>query len=227
MQQDQLIPVDRSGVPRTAVYTEFILWSAMPDAEQQRLGITSQKQFADQHNIAENTLSRWKHRPDFETRVDAILKVWAVGKTPNVVQGIYKAAVKGNPMSQLLWLQYFKGFTSNKDQGSQTVKVEVGPNDVRFIIEGLPEPLRSKHYANLAELIADANAVQSARTADDTSWDEPAPENVQDEADQDASHVSESQGNALAAGYKASVRANMVGEAFPHHHQSAAWRGEE
>ena len=99
-------PSQKKNPDRVDVYTEFILWFAMPPAERAKLGIKNQGQFADYYKVSPNTLSRWKDRMDFETRVDKIQMMWGKEKTADVIQGIYRAAVKGNPMSQLLWLQY-------------------------------------------------------------------------------------------------------------------------
>lgn len=197
------------------------MWTAMPSIEKRRLGLESQKAFAEYHKVSEDTLTNWKHRTDFEKRVDAILKMWSVGKTPDVVHGIYAAAVKGNPMSQLLWLQYFKNF-SPKQEVEHTQKVEVGVNDIRHLIDLLPEPLKSKHYANLRELLDDSVAVRDARSVEDGDWNARPADPVLDEADHDAQNVPEPKGYEVAESHPTGVRATVEREVFSRHYQGTA-----
>lgn len=213
--------MDKSAPYKATVYQEFVLWTAMPSIEKRRLGLESQKAFAEYHNISENSLSNWKQRADFEPRVDAILKMWSVGKTPDVVHGIYAAAVKGNPMSQMLWLKYFKGF-SEKSEVTVTNKVEVGVNDIRHLIELLPEPLKSKHYANLRELLDDSVAVRDARSVEDGHWTARPADPISDEADHDAQDVPEPKGYEVAESHPTGVRAIVERQFFSSDYQGTA-----
>lgn len=144
------------------IYEEFVLWFAMPRHEKIRLGIETQGQFAAFHKVHPDTLTDWKALPDFNARINDVYEKWAMGKHPDVFQSIYLTALKGNPMSQLLWLQYFRGFNPKKVE-DKTNKVELTIQDIRFLIEALPEPLKSKHHTNLRELIDDSSAVAQGR----------------------------------------------------------------
>lgn len=195
---------------RPSLYTEFILWSAMPETEQKHLGLENQKQFAIYHKISEQTLSAWKQRPDFEDRVDAILKVWAVGKTPTVVRGIYVAAVKGNPMSQLLWLQYFKKFNPKNDTNEATKVGGAGVGDLKHLIDQLPEQMKQKHYEHLRELLGDIEAFRNARSTEEDHWDERPAQTIPDETDNDAQSLPiEERANEVAKSNKVSLRTDM------------------
>lgn len=209
-------------VRRNDVYTEFILWFAMPPEERSKLGIKDQGEFVEKYGIGVNTPTRWKDRPDFEQRVDKITRMWALDKTAAVIQGIYKAAVKGNPMSQLLWLQYFKGFNP-KSEVVNTTKVEVSVNDIRFIIEAMPEPLRSKHYGNLRELLDDAAALRSSGQLEDRdiSFEGPA-DRILIEANHDAQDVPVEKGNGMAGRHPSCLRSDLVGTVSADNHQGAA-----
>lgn len=230
---DKLINVKNTGMKRPSLYAEFIIWSAMPEQERIRLGIETQQQFAKVHNVTEQTLSRWKYRADYEDRVDSILKVWSIGKTPTVIHGMYRSAVKGNPMSQMLWLQYFKKFNPKADAERENKKVETSVNDIRFLIDALPEGLKQKHYGNLQQLIDDSAAIARAieggeipdgvRRAEIITTDESGHEDeLSDETDHDAQDVSGTRTNAMATGYPKCVCADVVRQVSENNHKSAA-----
>lgn len=208
------------------VYREFILWTAMPYEEKKRLGLETQGSFCEHYNLNKSTPSRWKERPDFESRVDAILKMWSTDRTPEVVQAIYRAAVKGNPLSQKLWLQYFKGFT---EKSEVTVKkVEIGVNDIRFLIEAMPEPIRTKFYGYIREIIDTANALRNARQLDDRPLEDKDTETaLPRDADHDAQDASSKSANVVAKSNSRSIRTDMVGQTQSSHHKSTPRRWQE
>jgi hypothetical protein len=142
-------------VKRIDVYEEFILWSAMPPTERIKLGIETQEQFSQFYKISINTPTAWKRRHGFEQRVTALRKEWAFSKTGAVIEGIYRSALKGNPHSQKLWLQYFHGF-SEKVEVKQTPQIILTANDIRFIIEGMPEPQKSICWDHLRSIMDEA-----------------------------------------------------------------------
>ena len=215
-------------VKRTDVFNEFVLWSAMPYSERVKLGVETQSEFAEFYKVNKTTLSRWKQRPDFESHVDKILRIWAMEKTPDVIQGIYKAAVRGNPYSQTLWLQYFKGFNPKAKEEEGPKRVEYGVNDIRFLIEALPEPLRTKHHANLRELIEDGMRLRHAGQLENLERPADRPEDaVRGEADNDAQDVSSEGADEVACRHTPSVCANMERTASTYHHQGASRWGEE
>lgn len=220
---------NKTPMKRPALYTEFILWSAMPEGQQRALGIENQKQFAEYHSVDEATLTRWKHRPDYEERVDKILKAWSIGKTPTVVHGIYRAAVKGNPMSQLLWLQYFKNFNTKQDtDGGKGQKVEISENDFRFIVDGFPEPARTKYHGYITEIIDYGHALRTARDSEDDIWNARRTEDeVLAEADNDAQYISRTRADDMAYRYTERVCTNLERKISPHYHKSAKRWGQE
>lgn len=207
-------------------YQEFILWFAMPTVERVKLGIDTQRAFAEYYMVNETTLGRWKARPDFEPRVDHVQMQWGKEKTADVIQGIYRSAVKGNPMSQLLWLQYFKKFTP-KTQVETTVKHEIGVGDIRFLIEQLPNELKQKHYGNLRELLDDASAVRNALESEDGDWDTRPPQTISDEADNDAQDVPRETTDEVPQSNTPSLCADMVGDLLSYHNKSTAWWGQK
>jgi hypothetical protein len=208
------------------VYAEFILWFAMPPIERIKLGIENQNQFAEYYSININTLTKWKNRTDFEDRVDKIQRMWGLEKTADVIQGIYRAAVKGNPASQLLWMQYFKKFNPKQEiEHTHIAKVELAENDIRRLIEILPENLKIKHYGYLRELLDDASAYRSSQQLEDSRWTERPALAVPVEADYNAPDIPEPKASPVPKSYPHSLRANMVWEIPAHHYQSPErWR---
>lgn len=213
---------EKTALIKPDIYREFILWTAMPHPEKVKLGLETQGAFCEHYNIGKNTPGAWKMRPDFESRVDALLKMWSTDKHPDVVHAIYRSAIKGNPMSQMLWLQYFKRFNPKADAEADRKKVEISENDIRHLIEILPEPLKSKHYANLRDLLDDASSVANARVAEDDRWTEKPQEPVLDEADNDAQNVPEPEAYALAESDSCGIRGNLESSVVSFHNKSSA-----
>lgn len=222
-------------VLKNAAYEEFILWSAMPAHEQKLFGIETQKEFAERYKCGERSLTRWRSLPEFQARVRDIREKWAFGRTSNVINAIYTAAIKGNPLSQSLWMQVFEGYNpkGNKDAKETEKKVEFSINDMRFLIEQLPEQLKQKHYGYLAELLDDVDAIKHARDVEieieeRDSTDGRSEEGVCDYTYTDAQTVPDKETDAVSSGNKGGVRENLVWKIPTHHHQSAErWREEQ
>jgi hypothetical protein len=166
---------DKRDPKRADIYEEFVLWSAMPPTERHLLGIETQQQFVEYHKIGINTPAAWKRRPDFGARVTELRREWAFDKSSDIIYGIYRAAIKGNAHSQKLWMQYFLGFSEKTETKNSNV-VEVGVNDVRFIIDGLPEPERTKFHGYIREIAEFATMAKNARDADPEIWNATMPE---------------------------------------------------
>lgn len=197
---------------KPGVFEEFILWSALPENDRIHIGIEQQKDFAEYYKVGQDTLSRWKSLEEYRKRVRYLRDQWAFNRTGTVIASIYRSAVKGNDKSQKLWMQLFENFTE-KTEVAQTEKVEVGENDIRFIINGLPEPYRTKFNEYITEIIITANQIKSARTADDVRWDDQRPENdISNGSSIDAPDISnEVRVDDVAQSYKGGVQTDMVG----------------
>lgn len=170
---------EKRGANRPDIYREFILWTALPYKEKIALGIETQGQFAEYYKVHINTTTAWKQRPEFEARVDEILKIWSNERTPEVIHAIYRTAVKGNPMSQLLWLQYFKRFNPKKEEDTGKKGPVLSVGDIRYMIEILPDELKQKHYGYLRELTEDVSAFRNAGGVSDEVWyEKPTQDNV-------------------------------------------------
>jgi len=100
---------DLKGLRHPAEYQEFIIWMALP--EFYRVPKT-QGELAQKFGVGEDTLSEWKQREGFWEAVEKKRREWGKERTPNVILGLYRKAVKdGNAAEAKLWLQYFEEWT--------------------------------------------------------------------------------------------------------------------
>ena len=220
---------------KATVYNEFVIWYSMPLNEKEKCGIETMGQFSQYYKVSKDTLTNWKNRPDFQARTDKLIMDMGHAKTADVVQGMYKAAVKGNPMSQMLWLQFFKKFNPKGEQENESKQIQITVDDIRFLIEALPEPLKTKHYDNLRQLLDDSAAIAHAiddgeipdnlRTIASRHWDEGFEDTISVETNNDAQHVQVERTHAIPRSYPQSVCTDMERQVSPRDHQSSAWRG--
>lgn len=205
----QIVPRARNELKNPSTYDEFILWFALPGHEKQKMGLEFQDAFAAYHGITPKTLSTWKRRPDFLPSVHELRTSWAKERTSDVIAAIYKSSLKGNDKSQKLWMQLFEGFTE-KTEVEKKETVEVGVNDIRFIIEALPEPHKTKFNGYIDEIISVANSIRNARDVDEAVWNERPTYTVRDEANNDAQEFSDNGTDGMAESNQTSIRRNMV-----------------
>lgn len=219
------LPTRARELKNKTLFDEFVFWYALPRPEKIEQGIETQKQFAEYNKISERTLSLWTDRPEFMPAVKAYWKKWGKYRTPTVVAAIYKSSIGGGkeaPQAQKLWMQVIEDFTE-KTENTEVKKVELGIGDIRYMIEQLPENLKQKHYGFLRELTEDIVAHRNARDSESNDWDARPENTIQDEADNDAQDISyKESSDVVAKSYKASIRADMVGNVSESDHQSAA-----
>lgn len=210
------------------VFEEYILWFALPPIGKIKMGIETKTRFCEFYNVKSTSLWRWEDRPDFIARVKELRKKWAFGKTSDVIYGIYKSAVSGNDKSQKLWMQVFEDF-QEKQEVRHTVSVEVSVNDIRFLIEGLPEPLKTKHYDNLTELLIDCEQARRDGNFTDatTNIADLRPEkSISQQAYNDAQDISVVERTyEFSKAHSESVCTDLEWKVSSSNHKSAAWRG--
>ena len=148
-------------------YTQFIRWSAMTLEERAWYGIEIREQFCKAYQVPNvGMLAIWAQRKDFEPRVKALREEWVFSKTSEILGGVYTAARNGDHKSQKLWLEHVYHMTEKKEENVPG-QVVIAPGDIRFLIESLPEPLKTKHYSRLRELLDDSAAAAQAGTLKD------------------------------------------------------------
>lgn len=143
---------ESKGVYKSAAYREFVRWSALGIIEKHRTGITDQNEFARAYRVNKDTLTRWKKRSDFYADVKEQMFEWSKGRTPDVIDAIYRGAMQGDAKSQKLWVDKFFGNLNSSGKGSKERQVHVHHTDIRFIIEAFPPEMRPKFYGYLAEI---------------------------------------------------------------------------
>ena len=205
------------------LFEEFCMWSALPRIEKVRLGIETQQQFSALNKISEQTLTSWKDRPEFLDKLRAYVQKWGAIKTPNVVNAIYASALAGNSDSQRIWLQFIEKFDTKdgKDVGKGGA-FEVTVNDIRALINILPEPLKSKHYGHLRELLDDASAVRNAQLVEDDRWTSRPEEPVSDDTYHAPQNISRGTAYEMASRHSGSVCEDMGWQTPPNYHQGTA-----
>jgi hypothetical protein len=206
---------------RLKAYDEFVYWFVLPVLERRNRGLDTYKDFSEKYGIPERTLYRWQGTPGFKERVDDLRYKIAHNKTQGVIDGMYTAALRGNDKSQKLWLQVFEGFTE-KSEVEHTHKVELKIDDIRYLINGLPEPKRSEHYANLVRLLEDADMAAKAGAIEIGNSTIGYEDDLQGQTDNDAQNASDARTDAVAKSYPPSVCADMVRKASESDHKSAS-----
>ena len=209
---------------KASLYDEFILWSAMPPMEQRRLGIETQTAFCEFYHIGHNQTSVWKNRPDFQERRTKILALWAKDRTPAVIQGIFASAVKGNSDSQRIWLKYFEDWQEDKPQEIK-IRVRMAPEDLRFVVDGMPDEYKQKFYGYITEIIDTAVALRNSRGLQDGNTNSLfAEDEIPDETDNDASDLSDSETCEVSARHPSSLCSDLETHLFQDNYQgSARW----
>lgn len=214
---------EKTTLIKADIFNEFAIWGSLPTEERYKIGAPKNlSEFAERYGVDNDTLTRWKKREDYIFKVEEAYRQWSRDKTADVFNGIYKAAVRGNPGSQLLYLQYFRGFNP-KTEVVHTKKIEVGVNDIRYLIEQLPEELKKLHYANLQQLFDDAQHLRNTGQLENSAA--PAIElegDVQEQADNDAQVVPVARAYEIPSRYQECVCENMERQVSAYNHQSAA-----
>jgi hypothetical protein len=146
------------------VFARFIDWSTLTKKERQKVGIETAKAFAKKYDITEKTLVDWKKRPDFLDlkREAQILKMCE--DTPDVLEGLKQRCIRyGMAYDVELFLLYVEGW-DRKHVLEILGEVKLGDNDIRSLVELLPENKRAQFYETLANLVAEAEYARANAT---------------------------------------------------------------
>ncbi|MDE2071187.1 MAG: hypothetical protein KGI70_00435 [Patescibacteria group bacterium] len=130
-------------------YEQFVLWSALTPEERSWRGVQTREQFCKMYGVPSlRLLDAWAQRADFGQRVAALREDWIIFKTGDVLGEIYTSARGGNLRSQKLWLDYAQRIKEKRDAAGPKLD-RLSPDDVRQVIDMLPEGLRNNNYMRL------------------------------------------------------------------------------
>ena len=92
-------------------YKAFVRFYSMPTPYKiKEFGYDTEGSFAKEHNVAQDTLTEWKKREDFNKDVDTQLMKWGANKTPDVLAALFRTILKDGKAGEVkLWLQFIKG----------------------------------------------------------------------------------------------------------------------
>lgn len=161
--------MDRDAVKKSEVFEQFIIFMSLPDPEKAGyMGlkpdiktnkydrIPTQGDFAIKFGVSKDTLSLWKKRNDFITRVDLKRKEWGIDKVPNVLAALYTRCIKyGMAYDVETYLAYYANW--NRTQVIKTVGEKFDVDDLRALIAELPPTKQADAYAALATIITEAD----------------------------------------------------------------------
>jgi DNA primase catalytic subunit len=110
-----------------------------PNEIESYLMVKSRIELAKYFKVGRKQLYRWVEKEGFRQRVWELEKEWGSERTPNVLLGLYRAAVReGDAARVKLWLEYFREW-----QEKQEVRME--SNDIKTLTEEIKK-LAEKKY---------------------------------------------------------------------------------
>jgi hypothetical protein len=160
-------PVTMHPVPETLsdaeAYEQFVLWSALTPEERSWRGIQTREQFCKTYGVPSlRLLDSWAQRADFEQRVAALREDWILSKTGDLLGEIYSAARGGDFKSQRLWLDHARRIKEKRDAAGPKPNM-LSPDDVRHVIDMLPEGMRERNYWRLQSIRDDVALYEQER----------------------------------------------------------------
>src|SRR3990167_7476490 len=147
-------PVGRPREPyllRPEVYEAFCEWSAKPTPLKEE---KTNKQFAVKWGIRPETLTRWKRKQEFWTKVAEWRMEWARDKTSDVIHGLFKrASTRGEAAEVKLWMQVIEDWSEKV--------TPTAPNITVIGIRGLSPDILDK-LKKSPEIVAETEPIQEA-----------------------------------------------------------------
>lgn len=143
------------------IFERFVEWIALPTADRQRIGIPTQKDFAKKYNVHQTTLTGWKRNDNFGSLKQEAQILRLQNDTADVLEGLKNRCVKyGMAYDVELFLLYVEKW-DRKHVLEILGEIKLGDNDIRTLVDLLPEEKQKVFYDTLTNLIAEA---ESART---------------------------------------------------------------
>lgn len=154
---------NRGGVlkPRKKdVFDIFVDWIALPTTERAEMGIETQTDFAKKYGIHNVTLTTWKKREDFKKAKQEAQVSRLENCTADVLEGLKDRCVKyGMAYDVELFLLYVEKW-DRKHVLEILGEIKLGDNDIRTIVDLLPENKQKAFYETITDLIAEAESTR-------------------------------------------------------------------
>lgn len=115
---------DKRKTPeKTNTREKFVVWCALPEPLRDP---KTQGEFASQHGVHENTLSKWRRDPKFWEEVREGVKTWNKDRLPNVMAALYKTILtKGSGVEAKLWLQWVDNWKEKTEVENPAMTEEI------------------------------------------------------------------------------------------------------
>ncbi len=107
----------KTGPYRKATWQEFVRFTAFPNIlREKEFGFDTDSAFGKKHRVNPDTLCRWKNEQTFWDEVKKTWKRWGKDKTPDVILGLYRTAVKqGRAAEALAWMKIVEDWQEKLD----------------------------------------------------------------------------------------------------------------
>ena len=146
---------------KQTVYDRFVEWIALTTKDRKKLGVSTQRDFAKKYGMHETTLTGWKKREDFGQLKQEAQVSRLQNDTSDVLEGLKNRCVKyGMAYDVELFLLYVEKW-DRKHVLEILGEIKLGDNDIRTIIDLLPEAKQKTFYDTLTNLIAEAQSARS------------------------------------------------------------------
>jgi hypothetical protein len=98
---------EKKGARKIAEYREFIRFIALSRVyRMEEFGFETLQAFAQKFKVSPDTLSDWQKKDEFWVEVKKCWKQWGRSRTPDVIHGLYRTAVKSGKAPEVLaWMK--------------------------------------------------------------------------------------------------------------------------
>jgi len=131
----------KKRVAKVNEYEEFIRFMALPRTVRMKdFGFANLGEFAKKYKIHPGTLSEWQKRDGFWENVKKLWKEWGRGRTPEVVLGLYRKAVKeGNASEAIAWFKLIEDWQERKTIDIKSEDLKKMRVDMRKIADSIKD----------------------------------------------------------------------------------------
>lgn len=124
--------------------------------------IPTQADFAAKYGVHQNTLVKWKKTKEFQELVDQKQARWGIDHTPDVMSALLRRCLQYGISSDVgLWLAFYKQW--DRKQVIKHVHEKLDPDDIRSLIELLPETEKKQAYDHLTNIVIKAERARSSQ----------------------------------------------------------------